>query len=52
MGVQICFTRKISPVLRANMYSEVLINLGHYLQPLQMLFCHIVYLDHPFVSGL
>lgn len=52
MGVQIRFTRNISPVLRANMYSEVLINLGHYLQPLQMLFCHIVYLDHPFVSGL
>lgn len=52
VGVQIRFARQISPVLRANIYSALLINLGHYLQPLQMLFCHIVYLDHPFVSGL
>ena len=52
VGVQIRFARQISPVLRANIFSAVLINLGHYLQPLQMLFCHIVYLDHPFVSGL
>ena len=52
MGVQMRFALQISPVFQANIFSAVLINLRHYLQPLQMLFCHIVYLGHPFVSGL
>lgn len=50
MEVQTRFALQISPVLQA--ISAVMINLGHYLQPLQMLFCYIVYLDHPIVSGL